>query len=168
MGHACRRVRGLLLGHLSLHAPSNRGSRARLLAAMVRMKRDRTRSTPRYMVCGMPPTVLAQPNGSSIFFRRFWDNAYPSCRVVRPSIAEYLDFWAMWGVTQAWRRSDTLSPSLPADLAALITPAGALALLRLDVYGPASRLPILSRIAEITGHLARLLHGGLNDVQGEP
>lgn len=55
----------------------------------------------------MPPTVLAQPNGSSIFFRCFWDSAYPSCRVVRPSIAEYLDFWATWGMTQAWRRSDT-------------------------------------------------------------
>jgi hypothetical protein len=26
---------------------------------------------------------------------------------VRPSIAEYLDFCATWGVTQAWRRSDT-------------------------------------------------------------
>src|SRR6056297_3740303 len=93
--------------HVSLHALSNLGSRARLLAAMVRMKLDRTRSTPRYMVCAMPPTVLAQPNGSSIFFRCFWDNAYPSCRVVRPSIAEYLDFWATWGVTQAWRRLDT-------------------------------------------------------------
>ncbi|MDB5665605.1 methionine ABC transporter ATP-binding protein [Cypionkella sp.] len=61
-----------------------------------------------------------------------------------------------------------LSPSLPADLAALVKPLGAQALLRLDVYGPQARLPILSRIAEITGQPARLLHGGLNDVQGEP
>lgn len=53
---------------LPLQAVSNRGSLARLLAAMVTMKRDQTRSTPRYMVGAMPPTVLAQPNGSSIFF----------------------------------------------------------------------------------------------------
>ena len=32
-----------------------------MLATMVRMKRDRTRSTPRCIVCAMPPTVLAQP-----------------------------------------------------------------------------------------------------------
>ena len=61
--------------HFPLHAPSSRGSRARLLAAIVRTKRDRTRSTPRYMVWAMPPTVFAQPNGSSIFFRCFWDRA---------------------------------------------------------------------------------------------
>jgi hypothetical protein len=55
------------------HAASYRGNLARLLAAMVRMNRDRTRSTLRYMVRAMPPTVLAQPKASSIFFRCFWD-----------------------------------------------------------------------------------------------
>ncbi|OYU40783.1 MAG: methionine ABC transporter ATP-binding protein [Pseudorhodobacter sp. PARRP1] len=61
-----------------------------------------------------------------------------------------------------------LSPSLPADLAAQIQPQGAQAVLRVDVYGASARLPILSQISDITGHPARLLHGGLNDVQGEP
>ncbi|MBB6014576.1 hypothetical protein HNR59_003971 [Aquamicrobium lusatiense] len=38
------------LGAVSpLHAASNRGSLARLLAVIVMMNRDRTRSTPRYM-----------------------------------------------------------------------------------------------------------------------
>ena len=44
-------------------------------ARMVRINRARTRSTPRYMVCAIPPTVFAQPNASSIFFRCFRDMA---------------------------------------------------------------------------------------------
>ena len=40
-----------------------------MLAAMVRMKRERTRSMPRKTVCAMPPTVLAQPRASSIRLR---------------------------------------------------------------------------------------------------
>jgi hypothetical protein len=35
----------------------------------------RTLSRPRWTVRAMPPTVLAQPKGSSIFFRRRWDRA---------------------------------------------------------------------------------------------
>ena len=34
---------------------------------MVKVNLARTRSTPRSMVWTMPPTVLAQPKGSSIF-----------------------------------------------------------------------------------------------------
>jgi hypothetical protein len=37
------------------------------------VKQARTRSMPRYMVCAAPPTVFAQPKGSSIFFRRSQD-----------------------------------------------------------------------------------------------
>lgn len=61
-----------------------------------------------------------------------------------------------------------LSPSLPQDLAARIRPEGAQALVRVDLYGPDARLPILARIAAVTGTAPALLHGGLNDVQGEP
>jgi hypothetical protein len=43
------------------HAAGSRGNRARLLAAIVRMKRARTRPRPRQTVWAMPPTVLAQP-----------------------------------------------------------------------------------------------------------
>lgn len=69
----------------------------------------------------MPPTVLAQPQvrrirqrsgGSlsrrkSIRLRCLIDRAWPSCRVVRPSIAEDRDFCVTCGVTQAFRRSAT-------------------------------------------------------------
>ena len=61
-----------------------------------------------------------------------------------------------------------LSPVLPADLAAQIAPRGDQALIRVDVYGPDARRPLLAEIEAITGRPARLLHGGLNDVQGEP
>ncbi|NPD13813.1 ATP-binding cassette domain-containing protein [Xinfangfangia sp. D13-10-4-6] len=64
-----------------------------------------------------------------------------------------------------------LSPVLPGDLLALIRPQpgqGDQALIRVDVYGPDARRPLLAQIEAITGHPARLLHGGLNDVQGEP
>jgi D-methionine transport system ATP-binding protein len=61
-----------------------------------------------------------------------------------------------------------LSPSLPAVLAARLAPIGDQAVLRVDLAGAAARAPILDRIARITGLPPRLLHGGLNDVQGEP
>lgn len=61
-----------------------------------------------------------------------------------------------------------LSPVLPRDILALIAPQGAQALIRLDVYGAAARRPLLGEIEAITGQPARLVHGGLNDVQGEP
>ena len=69
-------------------------------------------------------------------------------------------------VTRALVRG--LSPTLPADLAARVSPQGDQALVRIDLAGPSARLPILARIAEITGTPPRLLHGGLNDVQGQP
>ncbi|MDH2325885.1 ATP-binding cassette domain-containing protein [Cereibacter sp. SYSU M97828] len=61
-----------------------------------------------------------------------------------------------------------LSPILPRDVADRITPDGDQALIRVDVYGPDARRPLLDDIARITGRPARLVHGGLNDVQGEP
>ena len=61
-----------------------------------------------------------------------------------------------------------LSPVLPQDLAARITAQGEQALIRVDVYGAAARKPLLAIIEGITGQPPRLLHGGLNDVQGEP
>jgi len=54
---------------------SSFGSLAKLQAAIAKVKRARTRSTPRYRVCAMPPTVLTQPKGSSIFFRHRCDLA---------------------------------------------------------------------------------------------
>ena len=61
-----------------------------------------------------------------------------------------------------------LSPSLPQDLVARITPSGDQALIRLDVYGAPARQPVFATIEAITGIPPRLVHGGLNDVQGEP
>ncbi|MDQ2067065.1 ATP-binding cassette domain-containing protein [Xinfangfangia sp. CPCC 101601] len=61
-----------------------------------------------------------------------------------------------------------LSPVLPQDLARQLAPQGEQALIRVDVYGAAARQPLLAIIQSITGLPARLLHGGLNDVQGEP
>lgn len=61
-----------------------------------------------------------------------------------------------------------LSPVLPADLEAKIAPVGDQALLRVDVYGADARAPLLAQIEAVTGSAVRLLHGGLNDVQGEP
>ena len=40
------------------------------------------------MVLRIGPTVLPQPNASSICLRFFWLSTYPGCRVVRPSMAE--------------------------------------------------------------------------------
>jgi len=69
-----------LFGKLAILQPlaqaaSSLGNRARLLATIVRVNRARTRSRPRRTVWAMPPTVLAQPKGSSIFLRRFWERA---------------------------------------------------------------------------------------------
>jgi len=61
--------------HSLAHAANNRGSRARLQAAIVRVNRAPTRLTPRSMVCAIGPSVLAHPNGSSIFLRRFYEIA---------------------------------------------------------------------------------------------
>lgn len=47
----------------------------------------------------MPPTVLAQPKASSMRLRCFWDRAWLSCRVVRPSIAECRDLTTITGAT---------------------------------------------------------------------
>ena len=64
------------IGFRSLaHAASNRGSRARLQAVIVKVNWAPTRLTPRSIVCAIGPTVLAQPNGSSIFLRRFCEIA---------------------------------------------------------------------------------------------
>ncbi|MFT4151455.1 MAG: ATP-binding cassette domain-containing protein [Paracoccaceae bacterium] len=61
-----------------------------------------------------------------------------------------------------------LSPVLPRDIADKIAPDGDQALIRVDVYGAAARQPLLAMIEAITGQAPRLVHGGLNDVQGEP
>jgi len=57
------------------HVASNRGSRARLQAAIGRVNWASTLLTPRSTVCAIGPTVLARPNGSSIFLRRFCEIA---------------------------------------------------------------------------------------------
>ena len=51
------------------------GSLARLQATIAKAKRAGTRSMLRSRVCAMPPPVLPQPKGSSIFFRRRYDRA---------------------------------------------------------------------------------------------
>ena len=47
----------------------------RPLAGMVMVNCARTLSRRRWTVWAISPTVLAQPKGSSIFFRRRWDRA---------------------------------------------------------------------------------------------
>ena len=48
------------------------GNFARLQAAMVIVNCPRTLSRPRWTVWAIPPAVLAQPKGSSIFFLHRW------------------------------------------------------------------------------------------------
>ena len=57
------------------HVASSFGNLARLQAAMVMVNCAPSLSVPRSIVCAIEPTVLAQPKGSSIFFRRFCDMA---------------------------------------------------------------------------------------------
>ncbi len=66
------------------HAASNRGSRARLLAAIVTVDCAPTRFTPRRIVSPIGLTVLAQPTDSSIAFRQNCERAQASRRRVRP------------------------------------------------------------------------------------
>lgn len=62
-----------------------------------------------------------------------------------------------------------LSPSLPSALAERLHPKeGDQTLIRVDVFGASARKPILSLVSEAAGHPARLVHGGISDVQGEP
>ena len=52
--------------------------RAMLLAAIERMRRERTRSTQRSTVWAGPPVALAQPKASSIRLQFLIDGAIPS------------------------------------------------------------------------------------------
>ena len=88
------------LGIRPLQRAGSRGNLARLQAAIVRVKRVRTRSMPRNTVWAILPIVLAQPKGCPIFFRRFCERALPAWRVVRP-MAECRALRAICGVTQA-------------------------------------------------------------------
>lgn len=85
--------------------------RTRLYAAAVRLKYQSTFSTPLYRVLRRLPMVLIQPNVSSIRFRILRLTLYPSCLVVRPSMADDLLvlFWATCGVALCSRRVWTKS-----------------------------------------------------------
>ena len=72
-------------------------------------------------------------------------------------------------VTQ--RLVHSLRPRLPSDLQARLAdqPAhGSSPILRLDVLGPQARAPLLHRLAAAVGAEVALLHGGIDQIQGEP
>lgn len=62
-----------------------------------------------------------------------------------------------------------LSPSLPDSILSRIHSFGGdHALVRVDLFGAGARQPVIDILAQAAAAPVRLLHGGLNDVQGEP
>ncbi|RJG40711.1 methionine ABC transporter ATP-binding protein [Mesorhizobium sp. DCY119] len=61
-----------------------------------------------------------------------------------------------------------IRPQLPAEIAVLLKPAGKEAILRIDVAGEAARSPLLSDLAAAVPGSFRLIHGGVDHVQGQP
>ncbi|MBK3745645.1 methionine ABC transporter ATP-binding protein [Paraburkholderia aspalathi] len=62
-----------------------------------------------------------------------------------------------------------LTPELPASLSARLMPdAGDEAIIMLKMSGAAAKRPLFSELALTTGLAARLVHGGMDTVQGEP
>lgn len=62
-----------------------------------------------------------------------------------------------------------LTPELPASLSARLMPdAGDEAIIMLKMSGAAAKRPLISELALTTGLAARLVHGGMDTVQGEP
>ena len=70
---------------------------------------------------------------------------------------------------KTWRLVQHLTPALPPDLAALLARGeGTQTLLRVDLVGAPARSPVDRLVAETARAPARLVHGGISDVQGEP
>ncbi|MFI0849056.1 methionine ABC transporter ATP-binding protein [Mesorhizobium sp. IMUNJ 23232] len=62
-----------------------------------------------------------------------------------------------------------IRPQLPAEIAARLSPAGSgEAIVRIDVAGDAARAPLLSDLVAALPGSFRLVHGGVDHIQGEP
>ncbi len=87
-------------------------------------------------------------------------------------VAEEGEVWRVFADPQAPITATllrSLRPELPADLAARLTNTlGGEAVFRLDLIGDAARAPLLAELAGRFGIEARLLHGGIETIQGRP
>lgn len=89
-------------------------------------------------------------------------------------IAEEGPVWEVFARPQAETTKNLLkmlTPELPASVAAMLTREpqnNSEAILRLRISGAAARRPIINEIAAASGLSARLVHGGIDTIQGEP
>lgn len=86
-----------------------------------------------------------------------------------------VDEGAVWSVFADPRSQVTRSllgdilPQLPVEIAAALSPvAGGEAMLRIDIAGEAARRPLLAELAASASCAFRLVHGGIDNIQGQP
>ncbi len=82
---------------------------------------------------------------------------------------------AVWSIFAEARSQVTRSllrdilPQLPQEIAAALSPVGAgEAMLRVDIAGEAARRPLLAELAATSSSAFRLVHGGIDHIQGQP
>ena len=61
-----------------------------------------------------------------------------------------------------------IRPQLPQSIAARLAGTGREAILRVDIAGAAARRPLLSELAAAIPGRFRLVHGGIDNIQGQP
>ncbi|WP_395450521.1 methionine ABC transporter ATP-binding protein [Aminobacter sp. UC22_36] len=61
-----------------------------------------------------------------------------------------------------------IRPQLPQSIAARLAGTGREAMLRVDISGEAARRPLLSELAAAIPGRFRLIHGGIDNIQGQP
>jgi D-methionine transport system ATP-binding protein len=86
-------------------------------------------------------------------------------------IVEEGPVWSIFADPQSPLTRSLLSdvrPQLPDAIAARLTDSGAEAIVRIDVAGKAASRPLLSDLANTVPGEFRLVHGGIDHVQGEP
>ena len=86
-------------------------------------------------------------------------------------IVEEGQVWSVFANPQAEVTRSLLAgirPQLPEALAARLGQAGREAILRVDVAGEAARRPLLQELATAIPGRFRLVHGGIDHIQGEP
>lgn len=89
-------------------------------------------------------------------------------------IAEEGPVWEVFARPQAQTTKNLLkmlTPALPEHIASLLKPepqSGDEAIVRIRISGNAARRPVINDIAQASGLNARLVHGGIESIQGEP